>query len=255
MANKRMFSMLIVDSDAFLSMPVSTQCLYFHLNMRADDDGFVGNPKKIIRSVGGSEDDLKILIMKRFILRFEDGVIVIKHWRMHNCISQNRYRETQYIDEKKMLKLKENKAYSLTSGEPLDDSKLVSSQSGIREIPELSNDQEVTEIENKGTAGQNKYPASFEDFWKEYPRKVDKGNAHKKYQERIKSGYSPEQLLQAAKNYRMECMKEHTPDKYIKYAKTFLGDATPFVDYIQKDETAAAASVAGNGEADFSRYL
>ncbi|RJU65931.1 replisome organizer [Coprococcus sp. AM27-12LB] len=113
MANKRMFNIKIVDSDAFLDMPLSTQCLYFHLNMRADDDGFIGNPKKIMRMVGCSEDDLKLLIAKRFVLTFENGVIVIKHWKMHNCIQTDRYTPTVYIDEKNMLFIKQNKSYTL----------------------------------------------------------------------------------------------------------------------------------------------
>ena len=125
MANKRMFNMKIVDSDAFLDMPLSTQCLYFHLNMRADDDGFVGNPKKIMRIIGASEDDLKLLIAKRFILTFENGVIVIKHWRIHNTLSGGRYHETVYLDEKESLLLKENKSYSFSSGEKIDDSRLI----------------------------------------------------------------------------------------------------------------------------------
>lgn len=128
MANKRMFTMKIVDSDAFLEMPLSTQCLYFHLNMRADDDGFIGNPKKIMKIVGASDDDLKLLIAKRFVLCFEDGVIVIKHWRMHNTLSQNRYHETQYLDEKSMLKLKENGSYSFDNGEEIDDKKLINAK-------------------------------------------------------------------------------------------------------------------------------
>lgn len=127
MANKRMFTMKICDSDAFLDMPLSTQCLYFHLNMRADDDGFIGNSKRIVRLVGASEDDLKLLIAKRFVLAFEDGVIVIKHWRMHNTLSQNRYHETQYLEEKEMLRLKENGSYSFDGGRPLDDTKLIES--------------------------------------------------------------------------------------------------------------------------------
>lgn len=113
MANKRMFTMKIVDSDAFLDMPLSTQCLYFHLNMRADDDGFLGNPKRIMRTVGCHEDDLKLLIAKRFVLCFEDGVIVIKHWRMHNCIQKDRYTPTAYQDELNSLYIKKNKSYTL----------------------------------------------------------------------------------------------------------------------------------------------
>lgn len=125
LAQKRMFTMKIVDSDAFLDMPATTQCLYFHLNMRADDDGFIGNPKRIMKITGASEDDLRLLIAKRFVLTFEDGVIVIKHWRMHNTLSRDRYTETSYIDEKRMLLLKENGSYSLASGNVIDDTKLI----------------------------------------------------------------------------------------------------------------------------------
>lgn len=125
MAQKRMFTMKIVDSDAFLEMPLSTQCLYFHLNMRADDDGFIGNTKRIMKIIGASEDDLRLLIAKRFVLTFEDGVIVIKHWRMHNTLSRDRYAETSYTDEKKMLLLKDNGSYSLTGGNTIDDTRLI----------------------------------------------------------------------------------------------------------------------------------
>ena len=127
MANKRMFTMKICDSDAFLDMPLSTQCLYFHLNMRADDDGFIDNAKRILRLIGASDDDLKLLVAKRFIIPFEDGVMVIKHWRMHNTLSKQRYHETQYLDEKAMLKVKENGSYSLNDGKPIDDTKLIES--------------------------------------------------------------------------------------------------------------------------------
>ena len=114
MANKRMFTMKIVDSDAFLEMPLSTQCLYFHLNMRADDDGFIGNPKRICKLIGCNDDDLKLLIAKRFVLVFDNGVIVIKHWRMHNTIQKDRYVPTTYSDELKQLGIKDNKSYTLS---------------------------------------------------------------------------------------------------------------------------------------------
>lgn len=113
MARKRMFSTLIVDSDAFLDMPLSTQALYFHLNMRADDDGFIGNAKRIQRMIGSNDDDLKVLISKRFLIPFEDGVLVIKHWRIHNTIQSDRYTPTVYAEEKSLLCVKDNKAYTL----------------------------------------------------------------------------------------------------------------------------------------------
>lgn len=115
MAEKRMLTMKICDSDAFLDMPQSTQNLYFHLNLRADDDGFIGNPKRIQKLINASEDDLKLLLLKRFIIAFDSGVIVIKHWRMHNTIQADRYKQTAYQDELNLLMLKPNKSYKLKS--------------------------------------------------------------------------------------------------------------------------------------------
>lgn len=112
MAERRMFAKAIIDSDAFLDMPLSTQALYFHLAMRADDEGFVGNPKKIQRMIGASDDDCKVLIMKRFILTFESGIIVIKHWKIHNYIQADRFKETTYIEERDTLTLDGKKAYT-----------------------------------------------------------------------------------------------------------------------------------------------
>ena len=112
MAEKRMFTQKIIDSDAFLDMPLSTQALYFHLNMRADDDGFINNPKRIQRTIGASEDDLKLLILKRFVIGFENGVIVIKHWRMHNTLRKDRYNPTQYQEQLSTLQVKKNSAYT-----------------------------------------------------------------------------------------------------------------------------------------------
>jgi hypothetical protein len=108
---RRMFSPKIVGSDAFLDMPISTQALYFHLGMEADDDGFV-NPKKTMRVIGASEDDLKVLVGKRFVLPFENGVVVIKHWRINNQIRKDFHRDTVYLEEKARLKIKDNGSYT-----------------------------------------------------------------------------------------------------------------------------------------------
>lgn len=103
MANRRMFSLKIIDTDLFLDMPMSARLLYYDLSMRADDDGFVASPKKIQRMVGVSDDDFKLLMAKQFIIPFESGVCVIKHWRIHNYIRPDRYTETIYKDEKEQL--------------------------------------------------------------------------------------------------------------------------------------------------------
>ena len=113
MAERRMFTKRITESDSFLDMPSSTQMLYFHFSMNADDDGFVNNPKKIQKMCGASDDDFKLLIVKSFIILFDSGIIVIKHWKMHNYIQADRYRPTDYVEEKSMLGIKSNKAYTL----------------------------------------------------------------------------------------------------------------------------------------------
>lgn len=112
MAAKRMFNIKLIKSDAFTSMPLSTQALYFHLNLEADDDGFIGNPKGIQRFIGASDDDLNLLIYKGFLIKFESGVMVVKHWRMHNTLKGDRYVATAYQEEGKMLFIKKNGAYT-----------------------------------------------------------------------------------------------------------------------------------------------
>lgn len=127
--------MKIVDSDAFLDMPLSSQALYFHLNMRADDDGFVNNPKRIQRTIGASEDDMKLLIAKRFIICFENGVVVIKHWRMHNLLRKDRYTATQYVEQRETLELKKNGSYT---------------EKGTEDTPLLDGNQTATEWQPNG---------------------------------------------------------------------------------------------------------
>lgn len=117
MAERRMFAKTIIDSDAFLEMPQSSQLLYFHLSMRADDEGFINNPKSIMRNVGSKEDDIKLLIVKKFIIPFDSGVVVVKHWKIHNYIQSDRFNETKYKNEKSLLELDENKAYRVLKEE------------------------------------------------------------------------------------------------------------------------------------------
>lgn len=122
MAHKRMFSKDITGSDAFREMPPSSQALYFHLGMEADDDGFLDNYRGIMRAVSASEDDLKILLTKRFLIIFPTKIVVVKHWLINNTIRKDRYHETKHLDEKKALIVKENGSYTehLDVGKPND---------------------------------------------------------------------------------------------------------------------------------------
>lgn len=113
MAQKRMFSNLVIGSDDFLEMPDSSQNLYFHLSMQADDDGFIDNWKSIMRMTGKKEDDLKILVTKSFVIPFESGLLVIRHWKLNNYIQRDRYKETIHKEEKALLSIDNNNVYKL----------------------------------------------------------------------------------------------------------------------------------------------
>lgn len=113
MAERRMFAKTIIDSDAFLDMPLSAQALYFHLSMRADDDGFLNNTKKIMRIINANQNDYDLLIAKAFIIQFDDGICVIKHWRINNYLRNDRYKPTIYQEQKNMLEIKGNGRYSI----------------------------------------------------------------------------------------------------------------------------------------------
>lgn len=112
MAERRMFAKTIIDSDAFLDMPMSARLLYYDLGMRADDDGFINSPKKIMRMTGASNDDMNILIMRKFLIPFDSGVVVIKHWRINNYLRNDRYTETKYLEEKSNLEVDKNGSYT-----------------------------------------------------------------------------------------------------------------------------------------------
>ena len=169
MAERRMFAKQIIDSDAFLDMPASTQALYFHLGMRGDDEGFINNPKKIARMINSSDDDMKVLISKKFIIPFESGVCVIKHWKIHNYIRGDRLSETVYEEEKSQLSIKTNNVYSM-------------SDTGQSSVSHLSVDCQhrlgkVRLVED--SIDKDSIDASFHDFWSSYPKKVGKDAALK----------------------------------------------------------------------------
>lgn len=225
MAERRMFAKTIIDSDAFLDMPITARLLYYDLGMRADDDGFVNSPKKIMRMIGASQDDLNILVAKKFIIPFDNGVVVIKHWRIHNYIRKDTYNETTYKDQKSLLALDENKAYTKVNEEIYIDSRRVVDGSSTQ-----------VSIGKVSIGNNNIYSANFESFWSAYPRKKEKSKAYKCYQSRLNDGFSESELLEAAEKYAAECKKDHREEKYIKLAATFIGPSTPFVDYLRKED-------------------
>ena len=140
MAERRMFAKTIIDSDAFLDLPISAQALYFHLSMRADDEGFINKPRAIMNMIGAKNDDMKLLIDKKFVIYFDSGVIVIKHWKIHNYIQPNRLKETKYKFEKASLYLDENNAYSTTPQEcGQSDSKIETLSAVKTDVSDINN--------------------------------------------------------------------------------------------------------------------
>lgn len=230
MRNKRMFCLDVVDTDRFLDMPSSAQALYFHLGMRADDNGFVSSPKRITSMVNCGNDDFKLLIAKGYLIPFESGVVVIRHWKQNNYIRSDRYNETKMKTEFEMLECSggvyEMKTALLPSGIPTD----------YQMVEEASTERHTQKKETETKERNNNYSVHFESFWRVYPRKKEKAKAHKCYDARLKDGYSPDELLTAATEYAKECKEKRTEERYIKLGATFLGCNTPFTDYIRKED-------------------
>ena len=200
MAEKRMFTKQVTDTDAFQEMPLSTQALYFHLNMHADDDGFVKNPKKITRMIGAAEDDLRLLVAKRFVIAFDaSGILVIKHWRMHNTLRADRYHPTEYVEELRMLGLKSNKSYTDDLSNP--DIVCMLGRQEQRQIPpeiEVSEEAPVNQVETSGKPSGNHMattwqPSGTADIGIDKNRigieeiSIDKGISTTKSQEEVKT--------------------------------------------------------------------
>ena len=181
MAERRMFTKKITESDAFLDMPSSTQMLYFHFSMNADDDGFVNNPKKIQKMCGASDDDFKLLIAKSFIILFDSGIIVIKHWKMHNYIQADRYRPTDYVEEKSMLGIKSNKAYTLDVSK-MDTECIQNGYIGKDSIGKVSIDKNSIDKDSKGESARGEKAKRF------YPPTLDEV---KQYCEERKNNIDP----------------------------------------------------------------
>ena len=180
MAERRMFAKTIVLSDAFLDMPLSARCLYFTLGMFADDDGFVNSPKGIMRQAGCSEDDMKVLLAKKFLLAFESGVIVIKHWRINNYLQKDRYNPTKYGDEKATLSLDENGAYQTAKAlpEPMYTQEVYTQD-------RLGKDRLVKDTNNSADKPHGFTPPNIQDvraYCKERGNKVDPENFWDFYQ-------------------------------------------------------------------------
>lgn len=215
MGERRMFAKTIVTSDAFLDMPPTARCLYFTLGMFADDDGFVNNPKSIMRQVGAVADDMNILIAKKFVIAFDSGVIVIKHWRIHNYIQSDRYHPTKYQDEMNLLEVDENKAYTMSVYKP--DTPCIQDVNKTDTEDNLSKDKL-----SKDTIIRSKMNDEFDLLWDMYPRKEGKKSAYKAYEKARKSGTTYEEVETGIRLYLCYIEDNKIERRFIKMGSTWF---------------------------------
>ena len=235
-AERRMFSKSIIDSDAFLDMPITSQLLYFQLAMRADDDGFVNKPKAIMRLCGCKDDDVKILFAKKFLIPFESGVVVIKHWKIHNYIAKDRYTETKYKEEKDLLELDENNAYTLPVDNPYTERiQVVDKMETQVRLGKDSIDNNILSAPNGAQCAQDDVHevctkdvnAHFEQIWLLYPNKKGKGRVSDKQKKKLYE-ISYEEMERVINRYNTELAKDEW--RQPQNGSTFFNSG--YIDYL-----------------------
>lgn len=235
MAQRRMFSRKITESDQFLDMPMSSQSLYFHINMQADDDGFVGNVKTIKRMIGASDDDLKLLINKQFLIPFDTGIVVIRDWKIHNYIQKDRYTETFYKHEKAMLETTNNKQYQVMDTKCIQDVSSMDTQVRLgKDRLELEIDKE---LEKDILSGKAEPHIPFQEVVEYLNEKAETKYRHtgKKTQTLIKAkcseGFSLDDFKKVIDIKVSEWLDDKSMNKYLR-PETLFG--TKFESYLNQ---------------------
>lgn len=226
--------MQIVDSDAFFDLPLSAQALYFHLGMRADDDGILNNAKSIARNIGATNKDFDILVSKKFLIVFDNGVSVIKHWKVNNYIAKDRYRATTYTEIKNALKTKDNGVYTL--GDDTERIQIVDTSYTQNSIDK--NSEVKVSIDNTSL---DVYIDRFEKFWEVYPKKIGKGNVQKWFRSKKPSAELLDTMLRAIETQSMS--EQWQNPQYIPMPMTWLnqerwGDELPLQEAVVKEVNA-----------------
>ena len=210
MADRRMISTKVIDTDSFIDMPATARLLYYDLNVRADDDGFIDSPKKITKMIGASMDDLLTLVSNQFIIQFESGVYAIRHWHVHNSIKADRYQPTRHLVEKAQLSLDVNKVYEL--GESNSDTEW--NQLGAETEPQVRLGKIRLDKVRESTC--------FEKFWNAYPRKVGKGAAEQSFKKYRPDDELLKTILAAIENQKRLEQWQKDNGKYIPNPATWL---------------------------------
>lgn len=229
MGERRMFSGKVIITDDFLELPATARCLYFTLNMFADDDGFLDNYKTVMRICNAAQNDFDILKMKSYVIDFNNGVIVIRHWKVHNLIQADRYKATAYVDEKEMLSLDNKKAYVLinaacealpkTQAEPAENTVYTECIQDVYTSKDKTSKDKASKFNNNTVQAD-----AFNQFWNAYPagHKTGKQYCEKALAKVLKTGVTIETLLQALEEQKRS--KQWTKDggQYIPNPATWL---------------------------------
>lgn len=233
MAQRRMFSKDITTSDVFVDMPSSSQLLYFHLGMEADDDGFLGNARMLSRAYGMNNDDLKLLEAKGFVISFPTGVTVIKDWKINNQIRKDRHKPTIYQEEKSLLTVDINGSYlvgnqTTTIQQPTDnqtgDSLATQYSIGKGSIDENSIDRVEPKNSEASSSKLDKelLQSNFNRLWELYPKKQGKTNAFKAYEKAIKEGATDLEIEKGIEAYKKQIEIQRTELQFIKQGSTWF---------------------------------
>ena len=217
-----MFAKTIIDSDAFLDMPMSARLLYYDLGMRADDDGFINSPKKIMRMIGASNDDVNILIARKFVIPFDSGVVVIKHWRINNYLRNDRYTETKYLEEKSILEVDKNGSYTAKNNTGIPTGIPTVSTGKVR-LGKDSIGKDINTIscnENSEIEVLDQKEMWFESFWEIYPKHQDKKKAKQKFLKACTNEKEYKAIMDGLRNVLPVWAKKDT--KYIPMPTTWL---------------------------------
>lgn len=236
MAEKRMFSKQIVDSDAFLEMPLSTQALYFHLSMRADDDGFLNNAKKVMKIIGANQNDYDLLVAKSFVIQFPDGICVIKHWRINNYLRKDRYTETIYQEEKSHLTVQPNGRYSfrnaVESSDVLPLGIPVCNRSDTQNRTDKNREEKNSIYSAEKLHDEQSLDDFFESIWKLYPIKKGKGQVSTSRKKALqKIGY--DQIGRCVDRFLKDMSDSGRDRKYWMHGSTFFNSG--YVDYLDEN--------------------
>ena len=212
MAERRMFSKTIIQSDQFCELPFSAQALYLHLALYADDDGFVNNTKLITRMIGAKEEDIRMLIEAGYLIGFESGVVVITHWLQHNLIRSDRYKETIYLEEKRHLAQQEDKKYCF-----------IQNPEAVERFPVgIPTDNQVEPQGSKGKKSKEKNSQECSEEVIEYQLGNEK-LSHTQY-ERLKERFGEKALktqIERILNHPYNgCLNENTISKWCEEAKS-----------------------------------